>query len=132
VLVRQVLRERIRAGDIPDFGLVRGRRPIFVRRELDEGVELTDDALPALRGVSLALIGAGEAAARAAQTGSAVFFVTLGGLTIRGDTATLLLGVDVAEPPGSGVKVCCCFRVVRYARTGSTWRFAGWGEGLCS
>ena len=132
VLVRQVLRERITAGDIPDFGLVRGNRPILVRRELDEGVELTEAALPRLHGVTLSLIGVREAYARAAATHGGVTFLTVGPLTIRGDTATLLLGVDVAEPPGSGVKMCCCARVVQYVRAGTQWRFAGPGEGLCS
>jgi hypothetical protein len=132
VVVRQALRDRIVAGDIPDIGLNRDRRSILVRRESRDSAELTPDALPRLPGVKLSLIRVREAEARATWTGRPVPFITVGGPEMRGDTAELSLGVDVAEPRRTGARVCCCSRQLRYVRAGGEWHFAAWGVGMCA
>jgi hypothetical protein len=126
-LLRQVLAERITAGDIPDFGLVRSQRPILVR--LDNA---SPAALPKLRGTELSSISLAEAEERARTTGRPVFYLIAGAPQIRGDTAELLLGVDVTLPPGTGAKLCCCHGQVRYVRTSERWRYVGMPYAICS
>ena len=103
-VIRQVLADRIVAKDIPDYGLLRGTQRIAVRADgLGSRLTLGKDALPALEGYELRLISTAEAQAEAERAQAPVHFIAIERFGIRGDAASLWIGVD-----GDSSRWCQC------------------------
>jgi hypothetical protein len=95
-LVRSAITDRFLKDDIPDQNLVAKKRPVLVLRDMPSaGLVLGSAALPNLADVSFALIARDAVQAQANTTGQTVFYVFVDRPAIVGDTATLLIGVDL-------------------------------------
>jgi hypothetical protein len=132
--VREALRDRVLAGDIPDFTLIgdRHRLPVLARMPGAE-VWLTQDYLPDVPDTSFELITLGDAEARAKQTGREVVYLVVDAPRIEGDEGTITLGVDMAMPEKPGtVKLCCCTGRAQFHKAAERWVFVKWISETCS
>jgi len=132
-IVREVLQDRLAAGDIPDIGLLQGGRRIAIRSELPRSrLILGAGALPERQGYEFRLISSAEASAEAERTKASVYFITVDRFERSADTVSMWIGTDFVAPADPKmVKMCCCESQVRYRRIAGTWTFASWGEGVC-
>jgi hypothetical protein len=133
-LVRQVLEDRLAAGDIPDIGLLRGAKRIAIRSNLPiSRLTLGAGALPVRDGYEFRLITTTEAQAEADRTKTNTYFLAVDRVEISGDRATMWIGADLVTPSDPKiVKMCCCERSVGYRRVENRWVFEGWGNaGAC-
>lgn len=133
VLVRQVLEERLVAGDIPDIGLLRGAKRIAIRSELPKSqLVLGEAALPQRDGYEFRLISTSEATAEAERTKAWVYFIAVDRLERSQETVTMWLGTDFIAPAEPRImKTCCCERSVQYRRVQDRWAFVSWSVGIC-
>jgi hypothetical protein len=132
-IVRQILEERLAAGDIPDIGLLGNAKRIAIRSDLPKSrLLLGPRAVPERQGYEFRLISTAEATAEADRTKTSVHFISVDRLEKSADTVSLWLGTDFVLPSDSkNVKTCCCESLVKYQRTNGSWAFAGWGAGVC-
>ena len=133
--VREALRDRLLAGDIPDLELAvdRAARHVYVRAEMPASqMTLTPSALPQVPQARLTLIRLAVAQQRVARTGERIAFLTVDRVQIARQVATVWLGADFIAPlqPGS-VKMCCCESEARFVRHEGRWVFVKWGAARC-
>jgi creatinine amidohydrolase/Fe(II)-dependent formamide hydrolase-like protein len=132
--IRQALADRVRAGDIPDVGMLGAGRRIAVRPEMPAAqLTLGPGALPMVAGFEFVLLTAANAETEATRTKKNVPYLTVDRATIAGGEATLTLGVDFAAPGGgAAIKMCCCEGVAKFRRNGDRWVFVAWTGTRCS
>jgi len=132
--VREALRDRLVAGDIPDLHLVRRTKgtQVMVRAELPQSrLRITSRALPAIADTELVLVTSAEAKQAASRTGQLQHVIAVDHVQIEGSRATLWLGVALEVPPGM-VSMCCCEREAQFSKRDSGWVFERWGtNGRC-
>ena len=132
-LVRQVLEERLVAGDIPDIRLLGGAKHLAIRSDLSlSRLTLGEGALPRREGYEFRLLSEAEAIAEAERVRALVYFIAVDRFEWSGDTATMSLGVDFVAPADPViVKMCCCERRAQYRRIQNRWVFVQWRPGSC-
>lgn len=132
--VREALRDRLAAGDIPDIRLMRRTegKPILVRADLPESrTQITSRALPSVADTELVLMTLAEAQREVTRTGQSVHLLAVDHVSVNESTATIWLGVDLLVPTGS-VKMCCCERDAHFRKQDGKWVFERWGTaGRC-
>jgi len=129
--VREALRDRLAAADIPDMRLIRRSdgKPILVRADLPASrIQITSRALPSVADTELVLITLAEAQRVVTRTGQPLHLLAVDHVSIRESTATVWLGVDLLVPTGS-VKMCCCEREAHFRKQDGGWTFERWGTG---
>jgi len=132
-LVRDALRDRYVAGAIPDQGLLRGQMPVLVLREMSQArVRLRPEAMPAIPHVTFTLLTKQEARTRAEARGENVYYITIDGPQISGDSATLWLGVDLQMPTDTSAPLCCCVARGEFSKHDGQWRFVRWSMSRCA
>lgn len=102
--VRDALRDRLLAGDIPDIGLLRRTegKPILVRADVPESrTQLTSQALPSVPGTELQLITLAEAQRVVARTSQPLHLLAVDHVRVAESDAAMWLGVDLVVPAGS-------------------------------
>lgn len=132
--VREAIADRFAAGRIPDMGMIEDRRHVFVLKQMPgDRFAVTPDALPKLPNTTLEPITVQDAEAMAKRTGRDVVYLVVGDPRVDGDTASLVLGVDLALPPDAGlVKMCCCTGRASFRRISNRWVFEKWVSQTCS
>ena len=129
--VREALRDRLAAGDIPDIRLMRRTegKPILVRADLPASrTQITSRALPSVADTELVLITLVEAQRVVTRTGQPLHLLAVDHVSINESTATTWLGVDLVVPTGF-VKMCCCERDAHFRKQDGVWVFERWGTG---
>lgn len=133
--VRDVLRNRIAAGAIPDVRIVPGSgQRIRVRADPPRAsFKLTPAALPTIPGVELELVSLAEAEAEAARSGERVRFITVRVEELEEHRGTVWIGGNIVFPPTSRlISACCCIDHVAFVKQGDAWVFEGNLGSVCA
>jgi len=131
MFVRDALRDRLMAGDIPGIQLLRAAdaKRFYVRAEVPASrVRITSRALPSMPNTELALLALAEAQEIATRSGRHVFFIAIERVHVEASKATIWLGAGLEVPPGQ-IKTCCCEREALFERRDGQWSFQRWGTG---
>ena len=131
MFVRDALRDRLIAGDIPDIQLVRAAdaKRFYVRAEVPASrVRITSRALPSMPDTELALLTLAEAQETATRSGRGVFFIAVEHVRVEESKGTIWLGAGLEVPPGQ-IKSCCCEREALFERRDGQLSFQRWGIG---
>jgi hypothetical protein len=130
--VREALRDRLAAGDIPDIQVARpaGAKRFYVRAEVRALlIRITSRALPSIPDTEWTLVTSTEAQEIANRTGQRVPFIVVDRVQIEQSKGTIWLGAGLAAPPGS-IVMCCCEREAHFNRRDGRWVFERWGSGF--
>jgi len=132
--VKAALADRLRANDIPDLKVLDSSRPIGIRDVMPEaGERLESAAVPAVGSYRFFLLSPADAQAAADRDSTPVAFLTVDRPIISGDSATIVIGVDLTLPRTSHqVKLCCCTGSAEFQRTDRGWTFVKWSGMVCS
>jgi len=127
-LIKQAIEDRFTAKNIPDQGLLGRSTRIAIREEMPgSGTILSRGALPKLAGYDFYLLSAARIQEEADKTGALQHFIMVTGPGIYGDSATMLLGVDVTFPrPLKARRTCCCTGLGQFKRAEGHWTFVRW------
>lgn len=122
VLSALLRRAHSQPNSIPDGKLLKIQN-VAVREEIGRsGVKVPEVALEGLNGWILRSQAALQQ--EADETRSIVYFVVVQSVRIRGDTAIVEWGTDLAIPkPVRGIVVCCSLATDRYVKQGNAWSF---------
>ena len=107
---------------IPDAPVLKLQN-IAVREEIGRsGLKVPEVAVGGLNGWILRSQAALQQ--EADETRTIVYFVVIESVTIRGNTAIVEWGTDLAIPkPATGIVVCCSLATDRYVQQGNAWSF---------
>ena len=124
---------------VPDDGLIAGK-PLYVKANLGypcqpdwkDCVEdhriFTPTALPSQK---FQLRTRDQLQAEAKRTNDNVYYIDITGVEIKGDQATLTVGVDFMMPD-SGGKLCCCSATQVWTKRNGRWTYKKTTSEVCS
>lgn len=125
---------------VPDEGLIAGK-PLYVKANLgypcqphwQDCVEdhriFTAAAMPSAK---FQLRTRDQLQAEAKRTNDNVYYIDITGVEIKGDTATLTVGVDFMMPDNSGGKLCCCSATQVWTKQNGKWTYKKTTSEICS
>ena len=132
-LVREALEDVLNRDALPDGTLFRNARRIAVQAEMRRArLALGQDALPRREGFEYYLMSEEEIQAQAERTGASVYFVVVDTPVITGNRALLTAGVNVREPRGTRLALCCCIGFGQFERRDGRWRLLGFPRLVCA
>ena len=133
LLIKQALEDRLAENDIPD-GILLGRTRIAILQVMPRtGQTLTARALPHRDGPEFYLLSSRDAQAEADRTGRNVPYIFVDTPIIKGDTASLSIGVDFVMPRNKkAIKACCCTGFGQFMRVTGKWTLLKWASISCS
>ena len=133
LLIKQALEDRLAENDIPD-GILLGRTRIAILQVMPRtGQTLTSRALPQRAGTEFYLLSSRDAQAEADRTGRNVPYIFVDNPVIKGDAASLSIGVDFVMPRDKkAIKACCCTGFGQFMRVAGKWTFLKWASISCS
>ena len=133
-LVRMVLQRALQSYDyLPDRPLLPVVPPFLLREEVGgTDLKLTAAMLGAAAD-KFTLRTAKKLQEQADTSGKEVYYVTIAGVDVTSDKATLYVGVGLQIPRSAGTgKLCCCVARDHFAKVKGEWRYAGRERTICS
>ncbi|HTL35853.1 MAG TPA: hypothetical protein VL326_22140 [Kofleriaceae bacterium] len=140
-LARAVLERYMGKPDtVPDAGLIKGK-PLYVKANLgwpcqpdwkdcvEDRRVFTAAALPSPK---FHLRTRNQLQAEATKTGEYTHYIDITGVEIKGDQATLSVGVDFMMPENTGGKLCCCSATQIWTKQNGKWTYKKTTSTMCS
>lgn len=131
--VKETIEEVWDLNKIPDGSLLKGSRIAIQQEMFKSGLRLGSAALPQRPGLEFRLVPRSDTQTEADNTKKGVFFIFTDSPQIDGDTATIVIGVDVSFPKEPKVvNLCCCAGRGQFEKRGNRWAFVKWLGVSCS
>lgn len=131
--VKETIEEAWDLNKIPDGNLLKGSRIAVQEEMFKSGLKLGSAALPQRPGLEFRLVPRSDTQTEADNTKKGVFFLFTDSPQIDGDTATIVIGVDVSFPKERNVvKLCCCAGIGQFEKRTNKWTFVKWLGVSCS